>query len=808
MIAPDLVLARLQPIANAPLFAIGVSESGVTVASQQRRAIHLIDALLEKQIIAAGSRIAVIGGGAAGLTAAVRAATAGCHALVIERDQELLATFRGNTTRLLHPNLYAWPAATWRERDARLPILRWSAAPAGTVAAQIEEQFRLAEQTTSLIRVDNPAVLDWQFPLAMRHDLLELRWTHRGESHVDAFAAVVLAVGFGREHRTGREFPGYWHNDRLQQAGGDSALRCLIQGAGDGGLTDALRARIRHFDQAETFERLLGGADPRRAALAGDIERIEGQRSAAAIDQGYRELATSWLDDAICELGFRPHSVVLNDVAAPFGPRRFPLNKLLVSRLVRMQEIEFVPGELAVPAPDAAGKFPPIDLRDGGPPREFDVVLVRVGPRRDDPSAPRDGIHGFGPAIVDGCRAMVATGIDVAREDVLDHPPPGTGLRGLARSVMRSPRAIDLVETLLLFLRHAPDVDVAELHGFAELRRDADRLLPDELIALEHAGRMTAAIRDLLIAWAPHEAPAVAVRAIAEIVDHRFGDRLARALRGPAGSHRSARVGPNQLFVRGLSLDDRRGRRDRGLASIALAPPGVSLQVEWTRRSWSRPLRIAIARSFDSMQQLELKTRAAAAHTFFGVSPIDGPAHRERLAAIAGELRREPVDFAVLPEFALVGCPHWAVEVCRDTGCYVFGGVGHVQRDWRAEHVLVAVLDPANPVEKVKSTCSEYLRAGKRWREDTHAGPARLVIAVSACGARSAVLAGEDIEAVPAAALDAMSPSLLIASAGMIAPPLWERAKRWGARGVEYVLAGIEQCVGFATSDTVTSLKP
>ena len=789
------------------MFAIGVSESGVTVASQQRRAIHLVDALLEKQIIAAGSRIAVIGGGAAGLTAAVRAATAGCHALVIARDQELLATLRGNTTRLLHPNLYSWPAATWRERDAHLPILGWSAAPAGTVAAQIEDQFRLAEQTTSLIQVDNPAVLDWQFPLTMRHDLIELRWLHREKSHVDAFAAIVLAVGFGRERRTGREFPGYWHNDRLQQAGGDAALRCLIQGAGDGGLTDTLRARVRNFDQAETFERLLGGPDLRRAALAGDIERIEIQRSAAAIDQGYRELATSWLDDAIRELGLRPHSVVLNDVAAAFGPRRFPLNKLLVSRLLRMREIEFVRGELEVPVPDAAGRFPPIDLHDGRPPREFDVVLVRVGPRRDDPSAPRDGIHAFGPAIVNGCRAMVATGIDVAREEALDHPPPGTGLRGLARSVMRSSRAIDLVETLLLFLRHAPDVDVAELPGFAKLRRDADRSLPNELVALEHADRVTAAIRDLLVAWAPHEAPAVAVRAIAEIVDHRFGDRLARALRGPAGSHRSVRVGPHQLFVRGLSLDDRRGRRDRGLASIALTPPGVSLQVEWTRRSWPRPLRVEIARSFDSMQQLALTTRAAAARTFFGVAPIDASAHRERLLAIASELRRAPVDFVVLPEFSLVGHPDWAVEVCRDTGCYVFGGVGHVQRDWRADHVLVAVLDPASPVEKVKSTRGEYLRVGKRWREDTHAGPARLVIAVSACGARSAVLTGEDTEALPAAALDAMSPSILIASAGMIEPPLWELAKRWSARGVQCVLAGIEQRVGFTTSDVATSLK-
>lgn len=139
---PDHVIARCRPDAAYPVFAIGVKEAGVTVASQQRRAIHLVDALRQAGMIAAGSRIAIIGGGPAGLTAAAWAARASVRSTVIERDGELLATLRGNHTRLVHPNLYSWPEPGWRDPDAALPVLSWTAAPAGAVARTIESDRR------------------------------------------------------------------------------------------------------------------------------------------------------------------------------------------------------------------------------------------------------------------------------------------------------------------------------------------------------------------------------------------------------------------------------------------------------------------------------------------------------------------------------------------------------------------------------------------------------------------------------------------------------------------------------------------
>lgn len=100
-----------------------------------------------------------MGAGAAGLTAAVRAAHAGCRVLVLESAAETLATFRGNATRLLHPNLYAWPRPGWSNPQAELPILTWSAGPAAGVASAIDRAFRTEISRTGLIDCRTSATL-------------------------------------------------------------------------------------------------------------------------------------------------------------------------------------------------------------------------------------------------------------------------------------------------------------------------------------------------------------------------------------------------------------------------------------------------------------------------------------------------------------------------------------------------------------------------------------------------------------------------------------------------------------------------
>ena len=115
-------------------FILGTFERGVTFYRQQIRALlNLIYALVEakspdgKRIIPSNSRIAVVGGGAFGVTAAAAAAYAKFKTTLFERQQFLLPLQRGCTSRWLHPRFYDWPHPSSESRLARLPILNWAA---------------------------------------------------------------------------------------------------------------------------------------------------------------------------------------------------------------------------------------------------------------------------------------------------------------------------------------------------------------------------------------------------------------------------------------------------------------------------------------------------------------------------------------------------------------------------------------------------------------------------------------------------------------------------------------------------------
>src|SRR5262245_48147354 len=79
----------------------------VAVSSQQTRAINLVHALFSEKRLEKGSRLCVIGGGAAGLTAAAYAISLEAVVTVLE-SHDLLWNLRGCRTRWLHPNLFRW----------------------------------------------------------------------------------------------------------------------------------------------------------------------------------------------------------------------------------------------------------------------------------------------------------------------------------------------------------------------------------------------------------------------------------------------------------------------------------------------------------------------------------------------------------------------------------------------------------------------------------------------------------------------------------------------------------------------------
>ncbi|HWO24035.1 MAG TPA: FAD-dependent oxidoreductase [Kofleriaceae bacterium] len=245
-----------------PIYVLGSFEQRVTLYSQQVRALNLVHALFAERRLVAGSRVAVIGGGASGVTAAVALAHLGASVELIEQTDVLLPLQQGCRTRWIHPHIYDWPEAGSEDEEAALPLVGWRAGYAHDVARSLAGAFdRACEQSGERIRL----TLSARVQSVTGGGRPRVSWQGRspgGEKVVRTgkdFDAVIVAVGFGIE--VGSEqlpMSSYWRNDdldqpvlRLQQE-----VRCLVSGNGDGGLIEILRLRLRDF-RLETLHKQL-----------------------------------------------------------------------------------------------------------------------------------------------------------------------------------------------------------------------------------------------------------------------------------------------------------------------------------------------------------------------------------------------------------------------------------------------------------------------------------------------------------------------------------------------------------------------
>lgn len=99
------------------IFVIGLRDVGVTIFNQQLRALNLVWALDRAGRLRDPMRIAVVGGGIAGLTAAMAlrkifslATDPSRWAITIFEERSVLCPLqRGCATRWVHPHIYDWP---------------------------------------------------------------------------------------------------------------------------------------------------------------------------------------------------------------------------------------------------------------------------------------------------------------------------------------------------------------------------------------------------------------------------------------------------------------------------------------------------------------------------------------------------------------------------------------------------------------------------------------------------------------------------------------------------------------------------
>lgn len=290
---PDL--ARASAIADSfrvqsqPLFVIGTLNTGVTVLSQQVRALNLVWGLVSSGRVPTGAndprvRIAIVGGGFAGLTAAAGLIKKGAKAdiTVFERRDTVLPLQQGSDTRWVHPHIYDWPMLGSESFSAALPVLNWTASRASDVVVQVLRGWEK-------VIVSNAGKIEGSEGRALRvycntrHLQVAGITDSSGRPHIEwvgerrdparpanpipdvaaasglseDFDLVILAVGFGLEKHNQ---PSYWRNETYAQPQlGQATMTYIVSGAGDGAMIDLFRLRIAEFRQDRILAELFNG---------------------------------------------------------------------------------------------------------------------------------------------------------------------------------------------------------------------------------------------------------------------------------------------------------------------------------------------------------------------------------------------------------------------------------------------------------------------------------------------------------------------------------------------------------------------
>lgn len=271
MVEPQIekFLELVEPLSKSNRFCILTREKGITVLKQQMRALNLMYSLRATDRILRGQNIAIIGAGAAGVTAAAAAFILGYRVHLFEKSQLYCHLQQGCETRWIHPHLYDWPEPGSDRAYAGLPFLDWRAGTAAEVIVQITNEFeRIIKRKSENFHFTWG--VDVTFPSERR-----LKWTGRYQGE-EEFDAVIFAIGFGIE----RVVPGaegqksYWRNDSLNQAVpgqlAGTKRTIFISGTGDGGLIELIRSTVNNYNQGRIIRELLDGEEK----LIKELQRI------------------------------------------------------------------------------------------------------------------------------------------------------------------------------------------------------------------------------------------------------------------------------------------------------------------------------------------------------------------------------------------------------------------------------------------------------------------------------------------------------------------------------------------------------
>lgn len=266
----DFLLDKFQLAApEVDIYRVGQYKP-VSIRDQIVRATFLVERLWTTKRLKADSKLLVIGAGAAGVTAAVKAVHFGVTRVVVTDLRDRVLSLQANcTTRWLDPAQYDWPASHWD--GEQWPIKEPSGFPYPTAtklppAVTLEADYADAwsakfafalsvyESAGSVNFVPNVKAVDWNFDLVK--GCYEVQFddatTRASKGSLDA-DVIIFAGGLGHElvsvplwGSSSKKYSStpFWADDALEAS--DFGLKSLshgmlVSGGGDGALQDFIR---------------------------------------------------------------------------------------------------------------------------------------------------------------------------------------------------------------------------------------------------------------------------------------------------------------------------------------------------------------------------------------------------------------------------------------------------------------------------------------------------------------------------------------------------------------------------------------
>jgi hypothetical protein len=275
-----------------------------SVRDQILRAEMLTRSLVDCGSVGEGRALLVVGGGGAGVAAALCAICHGVPVTMIERERAPFVTQLGVATRHLDPTEFDWPHAHWDAScSSKLHALPYQAGRANQLALEWTALlYACCQPDASGLLPPHTATLTIHAQVDARslniHDDHEgrvvIEWPPDWPGSTRVFGAAISCIGFSAE-RVGlpssasghyRGFP-FWSTDPYERAdlglrgAGRPSLNALVTGGGDGAQQDFLRLLTGMFGK-ELYRRIVSqgffdGLDVAPIALADDAFRRDAQ---------------------------------------------------------------------------------------------------------------------------------------------------------------------------------------------------------------------------------------------------------------------------------------------------------------------------------------------------------------------------------------------------------------------------------------------------------------------------------------------------------------------------------------------------